>query len=331
METKDSFHKVSRHLRIVSGLTVVSRILGLLRDQAMSSAFGAGPILDSFTVAFRLPNLARVLLGEGALTTAFLPVVGRELREQGKESASRLTWAVFLVLASVLTLLVVVLEGILWSVGAMLNLSDEATLLRNLIAILLPYVILICLAAQVCAVLNAVERFAWSAIVPIVLNVVWLAGLWFLIPRWEDPSSQVYAMTWIIVVAGMIQLLCPLPVLWQLGFGFRYDWRKSLSRVMSIARDMLPVVFGLSVTQLNSVFDSLVAWGMTCPPTGEQSISFLPNHPRFPLAEGTATALYLGQRLYQFPLGVFGVALGTVLFPLLTAHAQQGDDHKLRA
>ena len=98
----DSLHNVSRNLRVVSLCTIVSRVLGLLRDQAMGAIFGAGPILDSFTVAFRLPNLARVLLGEGALTTAFLPVFVKELNDEGREAAARMTWAVFVVLTAVL-------------------------------------------------------------------------------------------------------------------------------------------------------------------------------------------------------------------------------------
>jgi putative peptidoglycan lipid II flippase len=103
-----------------------------------------------------------------------------------------------------------------------------------------------------------------------------------------------------------------------------------MDRVWRMIRDMVPVVVGLSITQLNSVLDSLIAWSFTRP-AGGAAVMPLPGSPLYPLNEGTATALYLGQRLYQFPLGVFGVALGTVLFPLLTSHAQRGEIDKLRA
>lgn len=325
----DSLHNVSRNLRVVSLCTIVSRILGLLRDQAMGAIFGAGPLLDSFTVAFRLPNLARVLLGEGALTTAFLPVFVNELSENGQESAARTTWAVFTVLAIVLTTCVLMLEILLGTLGYFIQLSDQARLLRDLTAILLPYVILICLAAQLSAVLNATGRFLWPALVPVVLNVAWLASLWCLVPLWPDSVSQIYAVAVIVVLAGGLQLLMPLPVLHRSGFRFRSDWHSSLDRVWKVTKDMLPVVVGLSITQLNAVFDSLIAWGFTKPVDGG-SFMPLPGSPPYPLEEGTATALYLGQRLYQFPLGVFGVALGTVLFPLLTLHAQRGEIDKLR-
>jgi putative peptidoglycan lipid II flippase len=326
----DSLHNVSRDLRVVSLCTIVSRVLGLLRDQAMGAIFGAGPILDAFTVAFRLPNLARVLLGEGALATAFLPVFVKELNDEGRESAARMTWAVFVVLMAVLCGGVLVVEGLLWGIGLMFELSDQAKLLRNLTALLLPYVILICLAAQLSAVLNALGRFLWPALVPVVLNIAWLAALWGLVPLWPDATSQIYVTALVVVVAGGFQLLCPWPALSRFGFGYRNDWPAASDRVWKIARDMLPVVIGLSITQINAVLDSFVAWGFT-QPAGGGPLMPLPGSPTYPLTEGTATALYLGQRLYQFPLGVFGVALGTVLFPLLTAHVQRGETNKLRA
>lgn len=326
----DSLHNVSRNLRVVSLCTIASRVLGLLRDQAMGAIFGAGPILDSFTVAFRLPNLARVLLGEGALTTAFLPVFVKELNAEGRESAARMTWAVFVVLMAVLCGGVVIAEGLLWGIGRVFELSDQAKLLRNLTALLLPYVILICLAAQLSAVLNALGRFLWPALIPVVLNIAWLVALWGIVPRWADAQSQIYVTALVVVIAGGLQLLFPLPALARCGFGYRSDWRAALDRVWRIAHDMVPVIIGLSITQINAVLDSLIAWGFT-QHSGGSPLMPLPGSPPYPLTEGTATALYLGQRLYQFPLGVFGVALGTVLFPLLTAHAQRGETDKLRA
>lgn len=326
----DSLKNVSRNLRLVSLCTFISRIFGLLRDQAMGTLFGAGPVLDTFTVAFRLPNLARVLLGEGALTTAFLPIFVEELNERGRESAARVTWAVFVSLAAVLCGLVIVVELGLGALATFVELSAETRLLCQLTAMLLPYVILICLAAQLGAVLNALGRFMWPALVPVVLNVVWLAALWWVIPiYWSDPIEQVQATSVFVVAAGALQLAFLLPVVWRCGFGYRSDWRSAVGVVGRVARVMMPVVVGLSITQLNGVLDSFVAWGFARP-EGAGPTMPLPGSPEYPLHAGTATALYLGQRLYQFPLGVFGVALGTVLFPLFTQHAQRGEFDKLR-
>ncbi len=326
----ESLQNVSKNLRIVSLCTIGSRVLGLMRDQAMGVLFGAGPVMDSFTVAFRLPNLARVLLGEGALTTAFLPVFVSELHERGSESAARVTWAVFLSLAAFLCSMIFLFEGAVWSLGWFMPLSPEATLLRNLSALLMPYVVLICLAAQLGAVLNALGKFVWPALVPSILNLVWLLSLWCLAPLWQDDVNQAYLIGVCVLIGGVLQLLFPLIILYSSGFGFRSDWRLAMGRVWKIATDMLPVIIGMSITQLNAVLDSFIAWGFT--QSADQSLLMpLPGSPRYPLPEGTATALYLGQRLYQFPLGVFGVALGTVLFPLLTSHAQRGETDKLRA
>ena len=326
----ESLQNVSKNLRIVSLCTIGSRILGLMRDQAMGVLFGAGPVMDAFTVAFRLPNLARVLLGEGALTTAFLPVFVSDLRERGSESAARVTWAVFLSLAALLCSMIVLFEGAVWSLGLVTQLSPEATLLRNLSALLMPYVVLICLAAQLGAVLNALGKFVWPALVPSILNLVWLLSLWVLAPLWQDEVNQAYVVGACVLIGGGLQLLFPLFVLYTNGFGFRSDWRLAMGRVWKIATDMLPVIIGMSITQLNAVLDSFIAWGFTQPADLSLLMSF-PGSPKYPLPAGTATALYLGQRLYQFPLGVFGVALGTVLFPLLTSHAQRGETDKLRA
>lgn len=327
----DSLQNVSRNLRVVSLCTIVSRIFGLLRDQAMGTLFGAGEVLDSFTVAFRLPNLARVLLGEGALTTAFLPIVVEELNHRGRESAARVTWAVFVALSLALCALVIVAEVGLGLLVSCVALAEETRLLCRLTALMLPYVILICLAAQLGAVLQALGRFMWPALVPVVLNVVWLAALWWVIPVWwSDPIQQIQATAVCVLIAGGLQLAFMVVILWKCGFGYRSDWRTSIGVVRRVAREMLPVVLGLSITQLNAVLDSFVAWGFA-QPDGAGPLMPLPGSPAYPLHAGTATALYLGQRLYQFPLGVFGVALGTVLYPLFARHAQRGDVGKLRS
>lgn len=326
----DSLKNVSRNLRIVSLCTLVSRVFGLLRDQAMGALFGAGPVLDTFTVAFRLPNLARVLLGEGALTTAFLPVVMEELNQRGRESAVRVTWAVLITLCATLCSLVVIAEIGLGLIVGFVDLAPESALLCRLTAILLPYVILICLAAQSGAVLQALGRFLWPALVPVVLNVVWLAALWWAVPIWwAEPLDQITATSVCVVLAGGLQLGLMLVVLWLCGFGYRNDWTSARGAVRRIAREILPVVLGLAVTQLNAVLDSLVAWGFARP-DGAGPLLPWSQTLEYPLHSGTATSLYLGQRLYQFPLGVFGVALGTVLFPLFARHAQQGNFAHLR-
>ncbi len=320
---------VTRNLRLVSLLTVASRVLGLVRDMALASRFGNGPILDAFSVAFRLPNLARALLGEGALTTAFLPAFVGTLHRDGLAAAQRLAAAVFLTLAAALVVLVGLIELLLFGLGTLVPLSEEATLLVRLMSLLMPYVVFICLAAQLNAILQAIGRFFWPALVPIVLNTLWLIALWTIVPRWELPTAQIAVMCVCIVAAGAVQLMVPAGPLWLLGYRCRPQFREAWPQVRLILKQMVPVLAGLSVTQLNNVFDSLMTWTFAAPEHGSDAILWWPGV-RYPLEAGTASALYLGQRLYQFPLGVFGVALGTVLFPIFSAHAQRNDFAALR-
>lgn len=314
---------VSGGVRTVGAWTLLSRLLGMLRDVGMAATFGNGRVLDAFTVAFRVPNLFRRLFGEGALTAAFLPAYVRERETRDLRSASQLATVVFAALAAVLILLVGITEAAIWSALVLLQPSPATALLLELTAVLLPYVVLVCLAAQVSAVLHAHGRFAVPALLPVVLNVVWIVALWVVPARFESPESRVLAISMSIVAAGVLQLLATLPTLFALGYRPDLGLGEARQRLRDLGIAMLPVLAGLALTQLNTLVDSLIAWGFSAP--GETLVDGLrvPN-PDYPLESGTASALYLGQRMYQFPLGVFGVALGTVLFPLLTRHAERG-------
>lgn len=301
--------------RRVSLLTLTSRVLGLLRDALMASRFGNGEILDAFTVAFRIPNLGRRLFGEGAMTTAFLPALVSDLEREGRESAWRLTTAVFFGLAAVLFVVVAAGEVLLLGARAALPEGESARLLTGLTAVMFPYLFLICLAALMSAVFHAMGRFGWPAFSPVLLNLLWIAVLFLPGVRSMSVQFQIYAVAWTIVFAGVVQLLLPLLILMKSGFRFAWAWGDNREKVRAITAVMLPTLIGLSVTQLNTLLDSLLAWGLSVE-DGAATTRWQP------LESGTASALYLGQRLYQFPLGVFGVALGTILFPLFARHAE---------
>lgn len=311
--------KVWAGLRTVSLLTLFSRVLGLIRDVGMAALFGNGVVMDAFVIAFRLPNLARRLFGEGALTAAFLPALVQEMHGQGRQSAWRLASAVLVLLTVALSSLVLLGELGL-GVASLWVHTGDARLLVGLTALLLPYLVLICLAAQIGAIFHALEHFTWPALLPVLLNVVWIAAIWGLAPRLGSPTGQVYAITGCILAAGLLQLAAPLPKLYRLGFRWQRDWRQAKARVGGIVRSMLPVVVGLSITQVNTLADSLIAWGLAQPETGPKAVLW-EGGPAYPVEAGSVSALYFGQRMYQFPLGVFGVALGTVLFPRLSQHA----------
>ncbi len=316
-------------LRVVSLLTLLSRILGLVRDIGMATLFGNGMVLDAFSVAFRIPNLSRRLFGEGALTTAFLPVFTRELEQSGQPSAWRVASAVMVYLTIVLAGVVLLGELALLAVRGYWQMGEEAELLLGLTAVMLPYLVTICLAAQVSAVMHALGHFTWPALLPVLLNGVWIAAIWWIAPAFESSTQRIYVVATCIVSAGVLQLVAPLPALRRLGFQFDFKWNAARGQVAEITKVMLPVIVGLSITQLNTVCDSVIAWTFS-PPVAESGHMLFADAASYPLETGTASALYLGQRMYQFPLGVFGVALGTVLFPLLSRHAERGEIDRLR-
>ena len=317
-------------LRLVSLLTLASRLLGLVRDMAMAALFGNGMILDAFTVAFRIPNMARRLFGEGALTAAFLPAFVRELETEGQSSAWRLASAVLTVLAMTLCGLVLIGELLLWAVSYWVETGPEAELLIGLTAVMLPYLVFICIAALLSAMLQAMNHFAWPALLPVLMNVVWLIGIGTAYAWQDSPAARIHTIAWFIIVAGGVQLVALSPVVRRFGFRFAFDWPSTRSKVNAIGRGMLPILIGLSVTQFNTLADSFIAWGLAEPDTALESAGIGETLQGWSLAAGTASTLYFGQRLYQFPLGVCGVALGTVLFPRFSQHAEQGRHDRLR-
>ena len=214
-------------LRIVSLCTFLSRVLGLVREMAMAALFGNGRVLDAFTVAFAIPNLARALFGEGALSTAFLPLFVREQEQQGRESANRLASAVFVWVAIGLTVLVAVTELILAGVLWLAPLSCSTRLWLTLTAAMLPYLVLICLTAQVGAVLNACGRFAWPALLPVVFNVCSLAAIWFVQRQDLAAESQAMWLAVAVVATGVVQLVLPWSQLVRVGIRFDRRWREA--------------------------------------------------------------------------------------------------------
>ncbi|MBI3860669.1 MAG: murein biosynthesis integral membrane protein MurJ [Planctomycetia bacterium] len=325
--------KVFSALRVVATSTLASRLLGMFREIASARLFGLGSVWDAFSFAFLIPNLSRRLFGEGALSAAFLPVFAKQLesdRDGSGESAWQLASAVFSLLAVVLTGLVLAGELALLGLSYAFAGQTETQLMLGLTAVMLPYALLICLAAQVTAVLHALGHFTWPALVPVVLNVCWIASIWLVDPLFDpDRVAQIYALAVCIVIAGVLQLALQWPTLRKFGYRFDRRWQEVRPAVHEIMRSMLPVTLGLSITQINTVLDRLIAWTLTAPLAGEAQARLLGGLAH-PLSPGAVSALYFGERVYQFPLGVFGVALGTVLFPLLSRHAARGEFSRVR-
>jgi len=326
-------HPLISAARITSLGTLTSRVLGMVRDMATAAVLGMahGGVMDAFVIAYRIPNLFRRLFGEGALTASYLPVLSAEL-EKDRRGAWRLasvtlTWVSLLLAA--LVLLGEVLFGLAWLFWGD---APGVGLLVGLAAVLLPYMLLICLAAQLTATLHALSHFSVPAFTPAVLNVCWLAAIWLVAPRFApDKEAQAYVLAVAVLVAGVLQVGVQVPMLRRLGFRFDYHWAAARSGMAQIGRMLLPMLAGLAVTQINTFLDSLIAWGLAAPsgPQGTPPIDWLGGAVRYPLEQGAAAAIYYGERLYHFPLGVLGLAVAAAIFPLLSRHAARGDRKEL--
>ncbi|WP_437187380.1 murein biosynthesis integral membrane protein MurJ [Planctomicrobium sp. SH668] len=317
------------NVRLVSMGTVISRILGMLRDMGMASLFGAGTTLDAFLVAFRIPNLTRQLLGEGALSTAFLPLYVKCREENGLLAARQMMTAVALASACLLFSAVLLGESAIVLTLLYIKVSSATQVLLQLLAIMLPYSLLICLTALFCAALHAHRQFLWPAFVPIVLNLVWLIAMVIIWANVSVPFEQAALAATSVTFAGCLQLIVPIYALHRQGLGLIQDWKPGKKYVAAVFRMMIPTIVGMSILQSTALIDSLLAWGFSQPDDGSKAWCELWGIA--PLLEsGTASALYIGQRMYQFPVGVFGIALGTVLYPLLTQHASRGESDLLR-
>jgi len=292
--------------------TLASRALGYVRDMVVARAFGAGPVTDAFFVAFRIPNLLRRLLAEGALSTAIIPVFSESLAHGGPESFGRMARAV--AGAALVALCVVSTLGALlapWIVAVMApgwtadaGLFDLAVRLTR---VMFPYLALVGLAALAMGALNAHHRFFTAALGPAALNVAMILAVLGLASRMAPP---ILSLAVGVLVGGLLQLLVQLPELRRLGVPLipSTEWRHPA--VVQIAHRLWPAVFALAAVQITVVVNTLLA-------------SLLPT--------GSISYLYYADRVMEFPLGIFGIALASASLPTMSRQAATGDTRGVAA
>ncbi len=294
-------HGMLRGLLSFSSVTMVSRVLGLVRDMAMSHVFGASVATDAFVIAFRIPNFMRRLFAEGSFSTAFVPVFTEAKETDSHNALKALTARVAGTLGGVL--LVLTALGLiftsqlatLFAPGA-LDQPYKFGLVVSLLRLTFPYLLFVSLTALASGVLNSFHRFALPALAPVILNACMITAALWLAPHLRVPIK---ALGWAVLLAGVLQLLFFLPSFRGLGLLSlpRWGWRhRQVRRIMKL---MLPTLFGASVGQLNLLLDTVL---ITLLVTGSQ------------------TWMYQSTRLLELPLGVFGVAMGTVILPMLSRH-----------
>ncbi|MFM8880173.1 MAG: murein biosynthesis integral membrane protein MurJ [Verrucomicrobiota bacterium] len=281
--------------------TLLSRILGFVRESAYAAFMGTGPVADAFFLAFQIPNLFRRLLGEGALSSAFIPVFKETERKEGVAAAWRVglacTWAVFLAC----TVICVVLLGTVTLLILFSNIDIHTELMFRLMRWMLPYLPLVCVAAGFIGMLNARNHFFLPALGATMLNVAMLASIWWLAPRFgAELHQQVYALALGVVVAGVAQAAFQVPSLVSEGFRFRWlnPWKEPAVR--EVARRMGPSVIGVAAFQINTVLCQAFAYSH-----GREIIS----------------SFNYAVRLMELPQGVVGISLATVMLTELSTLA----------
>ncbi len=283
-------------------MTLVSRVLGLLRDMVFAR-FGVDAGMDAFFVAFKIPNFMRRLFAEGAFSQAFVPVLSQYKTQREHAEVQALVDRVAGTLLGLLGLLVLVavlaspLVVILFAPGFWDD-PVKFDLTAHMLRFTFPYLLFMALVSFAAGILNSYGRFAAAAFTPVWLNLVLIAAALWVAPQLEEPMV---ALAWGVLVAGLVQLLFLLPALARLRLLPRPRWGWRDSGVRRVLRLMGPGIIGSSVSQINLLFDTLLA-------------SFL--------VTGSVSWLYYADRLVEFPLGVFGIALATVILPVLSrAHA----------
>jgi len=305
--------------KVVSALTLLSRVAGLFRESVLAAVFGRGLVSDAFNFGFSIPNLFRRLFGEGALSAALIPVYAG-LLERDRPNAERLVRvcvAWLMIILGLATLLGEVILAFLW---ASFDWSLGIDLMLRTTMIMLPYMPLICLVAVYGAVLQVHGRFASTAAVPVVLNVVIIGATLLGARLFDDKERVVYIVSFAVVASGVLQLL------WQVVAVVRVERiMPTLSGAAEPMREMLrrfvPMAIGLGIFQINTFFDQALAAVLRVPEDGVTTFTLFKTAIAYPLNEGDVAALGWAQRLYEFPLGVFGIAIATAIFPAMARAA----------
>lgn len=299
-------------LATVSGMTLLSRILGFVRDFIIARVFGAGVATDAFFVAFRLPNLLRRLFAEGAFSQAFVPILAEYRSRKGEEDTKRLvdhvTTALFLAVL-VITLVGMIATPLIIYLTAPGFAADpeKFALTVSLTRITFPYILCMSLVALAAGILNTWSRFALPAFTPVLLNLSMIGGAWLLAPYCNPP---VMALAWAVFLGGLLQLAIQVPALAKIGMLPRFSFSLKDEGVRRILKLMAPAVVGVSVSQISLLINTVFA-------------SFLES--------GSVSWLYYADRLMEFPAGLLGAALGTILLPSLSKSHAAGQKEEFSA
>ena len=291
---------------IVSVMTLVSRVLGLVRDVVVARLMGDGAAADVFFFANKIPNFLRRLFAEGAFAQAFIPVLTEVNQDEDKQKLKEFvakisgTLGAIVFVVSIIGVIASPILAALFGTGWFMawlqgdEAGDKYLLASTMLKITFPYLAFISLTGLAGAILNTLNKFAVAAFTPVLLNVCIISCAIFLAPSLSQPA---YALAWGVFIGGIVQFLFQLPFLYRAGLLVKPKWGWHDENVVKVRTLMIPALFGVSVGQINLLFDTFIA-------------SFL--------VTGSISWLYYSDRLLEFPLGLFGIAIATVILPTLS-------------
>ena len=311
MTRGDEKRQIAKAAGLMSVATSISRILGYVRDMIFALYFGATGISDTFFAAFRIPNLLRELFAEGSMSSAFIPVLTEYRQKHGEEKANRLVKITFTFIVVVVGIVCVI--GIVFSPAIVTVIapgflgSPEKFLLTVLLTrIMFPFLLFISLAALIMGALNTKKVFFIPAVAPAMLNVTLILSIVFFESRSKQP---IMAAAIGVMAGGLVQFAFQLPAFFRNRYSLGFDTNFSHPGLKRMSILLIPATLALAVNQINIVVSNILA-------------SYL--------QPGSITYLFYSMRLVQFPIGIFGVAMGMAILPTLSEHAAKGDYDKLR-
>jgi len=307
--------KLLRSGIIVSAMTFISRILGLVRDSLLAAVLGAGPSADVYLVAAKIPNFLRRLFAEGAFAQAFVPVLSEYQTNKEEDEVRYFIARVSGTLGTIVTIVAIVgvvaspvlaaLFGTGWFVEWLKDGAggEKFELTSLMLKITFPYIWFITLVGLSGSILNAMGKFAVASFTPVFLNLAIISAIVFIAPHFDEPAIGI---AWGWFVGGLAQLLFQLPFLYKARMLVRPKWGWNNEGVIKIRTLMIPALFGVSVSQINLLFDTVIATS---------------------LGGGSVSWLFFADRLLEFPLGLFGIAIATVILPLLSRQYSSANDN----
>jgi putative peptidoglycan lipid II flippase len=306
-------HQARKHLLrsagLIGALTLMSRVMGLVRDIVSAKMFGTSGSWDAFLYAFTVPNFLRRLVGEGALSSAFIPVYMETLREKGREEADRVAHIVSTLLSLFLgTVILLVLAATAFALRVG-EFPEKIRLTLSLLQILFPYIFFLAHVALSMGILNCHQHFFTPSLSPVILNLIWILGVLFVCPIGKDLVARAHLLALTVLLSGIIQLAAQFFPLRGLGYRMRLAYNFFHPALKKIYGLILPAIMGFAVTQVSILIDMTLA---------------------FFLGDGANSSLWYGNRLMQFPLGLFGIAMGTALLPSFSDQAARRNYEDLK-